>query len=112
MFRQVADQLNEAIIAGTYCDGDQVPSTTEISSAYRINPATVLKGMNLLVEQGLLEKRRGLGMFVTPGAAGRAKAAKREEFLTEQVVRFVAEARRLGITADELVAIIEKGYRS
>nr|WP_204314719.1 GntR family transcriptional regulator [Bifidobacterium aerophilum] len=112
MFRQVADQLNEAIIAGTYREGDQVPSTTEISSAYRINPATVLKGMNLLVEQGLLEKRRGLGMFVTPGAAERAKAAKREEFLTEQVARFVAEAKRLGITADELADIVKKGYRS
>lgn len=112
LFRQVADQLNEAIIAGTYREGDQVPSTTEISSAYRINPATVLKGMNLLVEQGLLEKRRGLGMFVTLGAAERAKAAKREEFLTEQVARFVAEAKRLGITADELADIVKKGYRS
>nr|WP_204316647.1 GntR family transcriptional regulator [Bifidobacterium ramosum] len=112
MFRQVADQLNEAIIAGTYREGDQVPSTTEISSAYRINPATVLKGMNLLVEQGLLDKRRGLGMFVAPGAAGRARAAKREEFLNEQVPRFITEAKRLGIAADELAAIIEKGYRS
>lgn len=112
LFRQVADQLNEAIIAGTYREGDQVPSTTEISSAYRINPATVLKGMNLLVEQGLLDKRRGLGMFVADGAQARAVTAKREEFLNEQVPRFITEAQRLGIAADELAAIIEKGYRS
>nr|WP_236023518.1 GntR family transcriptional regulator [Bifidobacterium miconis] len=112
MFRQVANQLGEAIVAGTYREGDQVPSTTEISTAYRINPATVLKGMNLLVEQGLLEKRRGLGMFVTAGAQRRAKDARREAFLAESVPRFIDEAKRLGIAADELAAIITKGYRS
>lgn len=112
LFRQVANQLGEAIVAGTYREGDQVPSTTEISTAYRINPATVLKGMNLLVEQGLLEKRRGLGMFVTAGAQRRAKDARRGEFLAESVPRFIGEAKRLGIAADELAAIITKGYRS
>ncbi|KFI52788.1 GntR family transcriptional regulator [Bifidobacterium biavatii] len=112
LFRQVANQLGEAIVAGTYREGDQVPSTTEISTAYRINPATVLKGMNLLVEQGLLEKRRGLGMFVTMGAQRRAKDARREAFLAESVPRFIDEAKRLGIAADELAAIITKGYRS
>lgn len=111
LFRQVADQLNEAIIAGTYREGDQVPSTTEISTTYRINPATVLKGMNLLVDQGLLEKRRGLGMFVTIGAREKARASKREEFLTERIAQLVAEARRLGIGPGELTELIEKGYR-
>lgn len=110
LFRQVANQLNEAIIAGIYKEGEQVPSTTEISTAYRINPATVLKGMNLLVNEGLLEKRRGLGMFVTTGARRRAGDAKRGEFLTTEVARFVGEAKRLGIGVEELKAIIEKGY--
>lgn len=112
LFRQVADQLNDAIVLGLYKEGDQVPSTTEISTTYRINPATVLKGMNLLVERGLLEKRRGLGMFVAFGAAERARAAKREEFLTEQLPQFVAEARRLGFGSKELTELIEKGYAS
>ncbi|OZG62167.1 GntR family transcriptional regulator [Bifidobacterium lemurum] len=111
LFKQVATQLNEAIVAGTYREGEQVPSTTEISSAYRINPATVLKGMNLLVDQGLLEKRRGLGMFVATGAREKARAAMREEFLTKRVAQLVAEAKRLGIGPDELSELIEKGYR-
>lgn len=112
LFRQVANQLNEAIIAGIYKEGEQVPSTTEISTAYRINPATVLKGMNLLVDRGLLEKRRGIGMFVAVGARRRAGDAKRDEFLSTEVARFIAEAKRLGIGADELKTIIERGYAS
>ncbi|MBT1172368.1 GntR family transcriptional regulator [Bifidobacterium sp. MA2] len=112
LFRQVANQLNEAIIAGIYKEGEQVPSTTEISTAYRINPATVLKGMNLLVDRGLLEKRRGIGMFVAAGARRRAGDDRRDEFLSVEVARFVAEAKRLGIGADELKAIIERGYAS
>lgn len=112
LFRQVADQLNEAIVAGVYREGEQVPSTTEISSTYRINPATVLKGMNLLVDRGLLEKRRGLGVFVAAGAQRTARDGKREEFLGVRVPRFIAEARSLGIDAEELKGLIEKGLRS
>ncbi|WP_237746043.1 GntR family transcriptional regulator [Bifidobacterium saguini] len=112
LFRQVADQLNEAIVLGLYKEGDQVPSTTEISTTYRINPATVLKGMNLLVERGLLEKRRGLGMFVAPGAVMRARDDKREEFLSNQLPQFIAEARRLGFGPKELTELIEKEYAS
>lgn len=111
LFRQVANQLAEAIITGTYRDGDQVPSTTEISTTYRINPATVLKGMNLLVERGLLEKRRGLGMFVTTGGQRRAMESKRNEFLSEQVPHFVTEAKRLGFDVNELNAIIREEYQ-
>ena len=112
LFRQVAEQLGEAIVSGAFAEGEQVPSTTEISTTYKINPATVLKGMNLLVDQGLLEKRRGLGMFVTAGARRRAGDSKREEFLTTRVHEFIAEAKRLGIGADELKDIIDRGYRS
>ena len=90
LFRQVAEQISEAIVSGAFAEGEQVPSTTEISSTYAINPATVLKGMNLLVDQGLLEKRRGLGMFVTTGAREKARDAKREELLTTRVVELVA----------------------
>lgn len=112
LFRQVANQLNEAIVSGVYGEGEQVPSTTEISAAYRINPATVLKGMNLLVERGLLEKRRGLGMFVAAGAVGRARDAERDEFLTVRLPQFVDAARRLGIGRDELAALIRQGGAS
>ena len=86
-------------------------STTEISSTYAINPATVLKGMNLLVDQGLLEKRRGLGMFVTTGAREKARDAKREELLTTRVVELVAQAKALGISCEQLQRIIGRTYR-
>lgn len=112
LFRQVATQLRQAIVAGTFAEGTQVPSTTEISATYRLNPATVLKGMNLLVDQGLLEKRRGLGMFVTPGARERARAAERNALLTGGIRNLIAEARRLSISRSELMALIEKEYQS
>ena len=82
-----------------------------LRSTYAINPATVLKGMNLLVDQGLLEKRRGLGMFVTTGAREKARDAKREELLTTRVVELVAQAKALGISCEQLQRIIGRTYR-
>ena len=96
LFQQVANQLEEEIFHEVYKEGDQVPSTTEISTGYQINPATVLKGMNLLVSEQILEKRRGLGTFVAEGA---------------MVQNFLKEAQALGITKDELVKIIEGGFQ-
>ena len=105
LFRQVANQLTEAIVTGAFGEGTQVPSATEISTSYNINPATVLKGMNLLVDQGLLEKRRGIGMFVTVGAQAKACASRREELLGGQIAQLVVEARRLGVSREELIAM-------
>ena len=68
IYIQIASQLEEAIFTGVFSEGEQIPSTTEISRDFHINPATVLKGMNILVEAGLIEKRRGIGMFVANGA--------------------------------------------
>lgn len=110
LFRQVAGQLREGIASGAFPEGGQVPSTTEISRTYAINPATVLKGMNLLVDEGLLEKRRGLGMFVAEGARSRLLESERRRFLAERIGEVIAEARRLGVGRDELIRLIEKGY--
>ena len=110
LFQQVADQIAEGIFNGAYLEGEQIPSTTEISKSYQINPATVLKGMNLLVERQLIEKKRGIGMFVLPGAQERVRSARKEEFLNKEVLEVVAEAKKLGITAEQLKQIIERGY--
>ncbi|EGO8509432.1 GntR family transcriptional regulator [Enterococcus faecalis] len=110
LFQQVADQIAEGIFNGAYLEGEQIPSTTEISKSYQINPATVLKGMNLLVERQLIEKKRGIGMFVLPGAQERARSARKEEFLNKEVLEVVAEAKKLGITAEQLKQLIERGY--
>ena len=110
LLQQVADQIAEGIFNGAYLEGEQIPSTTEISKSYQINPATVLKGMNLLVERQLIEKKRGIGMFVLPGAQERVRSARKEEFLNKEVLEVVAEAKKLGITAEQLKQLIERGY--
>ena len=110
LFQQVADQIAEGIFNGAYLEGEQIPSTTEISKSYQINPATVLKGMNLLVERQLIEKKRGIGMFVLPGAQERVRSARKEEFLNKEDLEVVAEAKKLGITAEQLKQLIERGY--
>ena len=110
LFQQVADQIAEGIFNGAYLEGEQIPSTTEISKSYQINPATVLEGMNLFVERQLIEKKRGIGMFVLPGAQERVRSARKEEFLNKEVLEVVAEAKKLGITAEQLKQLIERGY--
>lgn len=110
LFQQIADQISEAILTGSFAEGTQIPSTTEISKSFQINPATVLKGMNLLVDQQLLEKKRGIGMFVTSGAKERIQHRKRESFYQEHLVKMIHEAKNLEISEAQLVQWIERGY--
>ena len=110
IFQQLADQLEEGILSGAYPEESQVPSITEYSVAYRINPATALKGINLLVDAGLLYKKRGVGMFVSSGAREALRAQRAERFYQDYVQRMVQEARRLGVTEAELVRLVERGF--
>lgn len=112
LFQQVADQISLGILNGAYEEGHQIPSTTEISKSYQINPATVLKGMNILVDDGLIEKKRGIGMFVLDGAKEKVKMIRKEEFLTKDVNKLIEEAKKLNINLDELKEILERGYRA
>ena len=112
LFQQVADQIAVGILNGAYEEESQIPSTTEISKSYQINPATVLKGMNLLVEDGLIEKKRGIGMFVLKGAKEKIRVIRKEEFLTKDVSQLIEEAKKLNIDLEELKAILERGYQS
>ena len=111
IFQQLAEQLEEAILAGTYPEESQVPSITEYSGAYKINPATALKGINLLVDAGLLYKRRGVGMFVAPGAREKLLGARRERFYHDHIQRTGREARNLGLSDGELMALLERGLQ-
>ncbi|ARO07291.1 GntR family transcriptional regulator [Lactiplantibacillus plantarum] len=110
IYLQVADQIEEAIFTETFVEGEQIPSTTEISKEFHINPATVLKGMNILVDAQLIEKRRGVGMFVIAGAQQRIVEKRRDQFYTDYVKKLVAEAQKLHITQDELAKLIERGF--
>ena len=106
LFLQIADQLVSDIVDGTLAEGDRVPSTNEFAAFHRINPATAAKGINLLVDDGILEKRRGIGMFVVTGARDRLIDLRRKEFAEQYVDPLVTEARRIGIDTELLIEMI------
>ena len=106
LFSQIAERLAEDIAEGVLSEGERVPSTNELAAYYRINPATAAKGISVLIDEGLLDKRRGIGMFVAAGARTRLLAERRKQFAERYVEPLVAEAIRLGIDPDELVGLI------
>ncbi len=110
IFIQIAETLEDAILSGALSEEAQAPSTTEISVRYAINPATALKGVNLLVERGILYKKRGLGMFVAPGAARRVAQSRKEGFMEEYVLKLICEAKKLGISEEDILEMVRKGY--
>ena len=107
LFAQVAERLAGEIADGGLAEGARVPSTNELAAFYRINPATAAKGIKVLADDGLLEKRRGIGMFVATGARQRLLARRRAEFTERYVEPLLTEATRLGIDSDELIALIK-----
>jgi DNA-binding transcriptional regulator YhcF (GntR family) len=112
LFVQIAERLAEDIADGGLAEGARVPSTNELAAYYQINPATAAKGINMLAADGLLEKRRGIGMFVAGGARNRLLEDRRKRFAERHIDPLVAEASRLGIDADELIALIEKSVHT
>ncbi len=108
LFVQVADRLAGEIADGGLAAGERVPSSNELAAFYRINPATAAKGINVLADDGLLEKRRGIGMFVATGARQRLLARRRAEFTRRYVDPLLSEAGRLGIDTGELLALIKE----
>ena len=108
IFLQIAEAIENDILAGALPEESQVPSTNEFAAYYRINPATAGKGMGLLVEAGILYKKRGIGMFVSTGSRATIAAMRRERFEAEYVVPLVAEAAKLGLGQHELTALVVK----
>jgi GntR family transcriptional regulator len=108
LFAQVAERLAGEIADGGLAEGERVPSSNELAAFYRINPATAAKGINVLADEGLLDKRRGIGMFVAPGARATLLARRRAEFTERYVEPLLTEATRLGIDADELIGLIKE----
>lgn len=106
IFLQIAKQIENDIIDGVIAEGSQIPSTNEFAAFYRINPATALKGVTRLVDDGIVVKRRGIGMFVTEGARDRLVERRRADFSAEYLRPLIIEAEKLGITIDDLAALI------
>jgi DNA-binding transcriptional regulator YhcF (GntR family) len=109
IFQQIAEQIENDIISGVLPEETQVPSTNEFAAFHRINPATAGKGVNLLVDTGVLYKKRGIGMFVAEGARARLVAERREQFRTQYIQPLLTEAEKLGITPEQLTDMIRTG---
>lgn len=110
IFIQIAEGIEDAILTGAYEEDSQIPSITEFSSTYRINPATALKGISMLVEEGILYKKRGLGMFVAQGAVEKLKGKRKELFYDNFISSLVEEAKRLQLSKEEVITMLERGF--
>ncbi len=106
IYQQIAAMLEHDILRSVYQEEEQVPSTNELARLYRINPATAGKGLNLLAADGVLYKRRGLGMFVAPGAAERILEKRKAAFLDRYIRPMVREGRSLGLERETLMAMV------
>jgi DNA-binding transcriptional regulator YhcF (GntR family) len=106
IYRQIADRLRDDIARGVLSDDDQVMSTNQYAAFHRINPATVAKAFQELVDDGLLYKRRGVGMFVTPGSGERLRDERRARFVHDVLGPVLDEAERLAIPTDDILAVI------
>jgi len=110
IFLQIAEGIEDGILTDVFKEGEQIPSITEISVTYQINPATALKGINLLVEEEIIFKKRGVGMFVKSGAVLKLEEKRRNEFFENYVKKMIEEAGKLKISKQEIVAMIGRGF--
>jgi len=108
LFLQIAESVEDSIVDGSLAEESQAPSTNELAAFHRINPATAAKGITMLVDKGVLYKRRGIGMFVAEGARARLMAERRASFADRYVEPLLAEARKLGLGPDDLGALIRE----
>ncbi|MFK5582211.1 MULTISPECIES: GntR family transcriptional regulator [unclassified Serinicoccus] len=106
IYVQIAEAIRGEILSGALQEGDQVMSTTQYATTYRINPATAAKAFAELVDEGVLYKQRGVGMFVTDGAAARLRSKGSDSFFAERLSPVLREAAHLGITAEQLITYI------
>ena len=106
IFIQISKAIEDEILCDSIKEGMQVPSTTELSKFYKINPATVLKGVNILVDKEILFKKRGIGMVVSKGAKEIIKNGRKDNFKEVYLKDLISEAKKLGITKKELLDMI------
>ena len=103
IYRQLRDRMVALILDGVLKEGDPLPSVRNVATEYRLNPITVLKSYQELVDSGLVEKRRGLGMFVVPGARDLLHQGEREKFLADEWPRVMETIQRLGLSLEDLL---------
>ena len=111
LYMQVREKIEDLILTGQLKEGEQAPSTNQLVNFYKINHITVAKRINQLVEEGILYKKRGIGMFVAEGAREKLIERRKKMFIEDYVVQFVQEAKKLGITLEEIIAYIREVER-
>lgn len=107
IYIQIKEMIEQDILRDILLEEERVPSTNELAKLYSINPATAAKGINLLVAEGILQKKRGIGMFVAQGAREKITAKRKKNFYDDYIKSLLAEAGSLGITKRELIEMIE-----
>ena len=110
IFLQLAEALEDYILKGVFPEETQIPSTIELAISLKLNPATTNRAVNLLVSEDVLYKKRGIGMFVSPGARGVIATKRQSAFFEDYVVPLIAESHNLSISREDLISMIERGY--
>lgn len=110
IFIQFAEDLEDNILKGIFEEETQIPSTTEVAVTYRINPATANRGVNLLVDEGIIYKKRGIGMFVAAGARDKIINKRKSTFYENYILPLIKESKNLDLQKNEIMNMIEKGY--
>jgi DNA-binding transcriptional regulator YhcF (GntR family) len=111
IFQQLAEELEDSILKGIYKEETQIPSTTEIAVKLKINPATANRGVNMLVDEGIIYKRRGVGMYVASGAREKIAAKRKNAFFNVFILPLLEESENLDITKDDIIAMIKRGNK-
>ncbi|MBL0848277.1 MULTISPECIES: GntR family transcriptional regulator [Mammaliicoccus] len=110
IFLQIADMIKDDLVEGLLSEGEQIPSTTELSNFYNINRATAQKGITLLMDEGIVTKRRGIGVFIAEDARDKLVNTRMQDFSNTYIQNMVKEAKRLNINKEELIRRVAQDY--
>lgn len=108
IYLQISEMIETDILRGILLEEERVPSTNELARAYTINPATAAKGINILVEEGVLYKKRGIGMFVAAGAKENIQQRRRRAFYDNFITKLIREAESIGLNREEIIQMIRE----
>lgn len=108
IYIQIAQAIEDCILNEIFKENEMIPSTTEISVKYKINPATVGKGFNILVDEGIIYKKRGIGMFVSEGSKDLLMNKRKEKFFESYIIALIEEAKKLNISRDDIIKMIQR----
>ncbi len=112
IYLQIGEMIEDSILRDILLEEEKVPSTNELAKMYNINPATALKGINLLVDEGILYKKRGIGMFVSKGSKAQIINKRKKKFYQTFITSLIREAKNLNIQEKELISMIQQALKN